>query len=147
MDIGSIASSSSRLLDALERLGVSQGEGLVSSGPSPVPEGLARKFSSLMEQDPSGFTARTDTSLPQQPGAVDGVSSVQPEESFRVERADSVPENDAVRLPETETSLLSPTELYRLQFQVAMLRLQADTGSQVHQKAAQGLDSLLRNQS
>ena len=42
---------------------------------------------------------------------------------------------------------MSPSELYRLQFQVAMLRLQADTGSQVSQKTTQGLDSLLRNQS
>ena len=57
------------------------------------------------------------------------------------------PEKESARLPEVDTPLLSPTELYRLQFQVAMLRLQADTGSQVNQKAAQGLDSLLRNQS
>ena len=146
MYIGSVASSSSRLLEALERLGVSQGEGLVSSGPSPVPEGLARRFEALMEQEPSGVAARADTALPPS-GNMEGVSSVRQEDSFRVEAADNLPEKESARLPEVDTPLLSPTELYRLQFQVAMLRLQADTGSQVNQKAAQGLDSLLRNQS
>ena len=144
MDIGSIASSSSRLLDALERMGLSQGEGLVSSGPSPVPDALARKFETLMEQDSSEVGVRTDTPFSQAQN-VENPSSVREEDSLRVDAGNDVPAGESAGMP--ETSLLSPSELYRLQFQVAMLRLQADTGSQVNQKAAQGLDSLLRNQS
>ncbi len=146
MDIGSVVSSSSRLLEALERLGLSQGEGLVSSGPSPVPEALARKFEALMEQDVSGQGLRTDIPLPRGQ-STENVSSIRQEEDFRVDGAGQTPENRTARLPETETPFPSPSELYRLQFQVAMLRLQADTGSKVNQQAAQGLDSLLRNQS
>ena len=48
MDAVSIASSN-RLLEAFERMGLSQGEGLVSSGPSPVPEAASRAFERLME--------------------------------------------------------------------------------------------------
>ena len=146
MDIGSIASSSSRLLEALERVGVSPGEGLVSSGPSPVPEALARKFEALMEQESSGQGPRTDIPLQQSQGT-ENVSSIRQEEDFRVDGAGQTQETSPAGLPETEAPLLSPSELYRLQFQVAMLRLQADTGSKVNQQATQGFDSLLRNQS
>lgn len=146
MDIGSIASSSSRLLDALERMGLSQGEGLVSSGPSPVPKELTRLFEGLMEQDQTGLTAQTGETF-RQPRA-DGPSSVaQEDHGFRAEAPDALQGSEVSSIPEADASLLSPSELYHLQFQVAMLRLQADTGSQVNQKAAQGLDSLLRNQS
>lgn len=40
----------------------------------------------------------------------------------------------------------TPTELYRLQYMVGMLRLQASSGTQVSQQATQGLESLLKQQ-
>ena len=55
--------------------------------------------------------------------------------------------NEAAPPSGTEETLLSPSELYRLQFQVGMLRFQAEIGSNVKQQTTQGLDSLLRNQS
>ena len=101
MDIGSIASSSSRLLEALERVGVSPGEGLVSSGPSPVPEALARKFEALMEQESSGQGPRTDIPLQQSQGT-ENVSSIRQEEDFRVDGAGQTQETSPAGLPETE---------------------------------------------
>ncbi|WP_346666490.1 hypothetical protein [uncultured Mailhella sp.] len=142
MDAVSVASSS-RLLEALERMGVSQGEGLISSGPSPVPDSLARAFERLMDQPEasaenalrSGQAAETQaTSLPRE------------EVSPDIDVVSDVSGKSTAATP-AETPLPSPTELYRLQFQVAMLRHELDTGSQVAQKASQGLDSLLRNQS
>ena len=143
MDAVSIASSN-RLLEAFERMGLSQGEGLVSSGPSPVPEAASRAFERLMEQsettppDPSAGQP-VETRETAFPGRNDAPRDLDAPETVR---------SDAVASPAgLETPLLSPSELYRLQFQVAMLRLQADTGSQVTQKTSQGLDSQLRNQS
>ena len=141
MDAVSIASSN-RLLEAFERMGVSQGEGLISSGPSPVPEAVSRAFEQLMEQPDPQIQAK------------DGVPGEAQEISFS--RQSEVPKgpddvqnigDSPLAAPAVETPLISPAELYHLQFQVAMLRVQADTGSQVTQKTTQGLDSLLRNQS
>ena len=109
-------------------------------------EALARKFEALMEQESSGQGPRTDIPLQQSQGT-ENVSSIRQEEDFRVDGAGQTQETSPAGLPETETPLLTPSELYRLQFQVAMLRLQADTGSKVNQQATQGFDSLLRNQS
>lgn len=146
MDAVSI-NSSNRLLEAFERLGASQGEGMVSSGPSPVPKELVRTFEQLMEQAPSELRS-TAESLPGQSPAVQS-ADVLPDSTFQkdVFAVDNTTGTEhAVSMP-TDPPLMSPSELYRLQFQVAMLRLQADTGSQVSQKTTQGLDSLLRNQS
>ena len=148
MDIGSAASTSSRLLDALERMGLSQGEGLVSSGPSPVPGELARMFESLMEQGQTDMHAgQADFARQMSPGTA-AVSSVGQEgDQVRAAGMERVSGNEAAPPSGTEETLLSPSELYRLQFQVGMLRFQAETGSNVKQQTTQGLDSLLRNQS
>lgn len=142
MDAVSVASSS-RLLEALERMGVSQGEGLVSSGPSPVPDSLARAFERLMDQP----NASAETPLRSGQAAETQAASLPREEnSLHIDAVSDVSGKTAAAAP-AETPLPSPTELYRLQFQVAMLRHELDTGSQVAQKTSQGLDSLLRNQS
>ena len=146
MDAVSI-SSANRLLEAFERLGATQGEGLVSSGPSPVPKELARMFEQLMDQQPADMQPSAD-SLSNRPSAAQNAGDIPrsdaPKDISAVDRAPDQP--NAVQM-QTETPLISPSELYRLQFHVAMLRHEADIGSQVTQKATQGLDSLLRNQS
>ena len=143
MDAVSLASSS-RLLEAFERMNFPQGEGLVRSGPSPVPESLSRAFEQLLDQ----------TGLQSAPGEAAGQPDVQktsPSLKDAMSDEDMAPEQTAERLSSASTAsdapLLTPSELYSLQFQVAMLRFQADSGSQVTQKTTQGLDSLLRNQS
>ena len=146
MDAVSI-SSANRLLEAFERLGATQGEGLVSSGPSPVPKELARMFEQLMDQQPADMQPSAD-SLSIRSSAAQGADNIPhgdaPKDVSAVDAAQNSP--SAVQM-QTETPLISPSELYRLQFHVAMLRHQADIGSQVTQKTTQGLDSLLRNQS
>ena len=57
------------------------------------------------------------------------------------------PLRELARLVErVATGQPSPTELYRLQYMVGMLRLQASSGTQVSQQATQGLESLLKQQ-
>lgn len=143
MDAVSLASSN-RLLEAFERMSIPQGEGLVSSGPSPVPEALSRAFEQLLEQSDAGpssaGTAGQTEAQNVSPSARDAAS-----EDSRV--AEGVFADRSSVTEASEAQLLSPSELYHLQFQVAMLRFQADSGYQVTQKTTQGLDSLLRNQS
>ena len=66
-------------------------------------------------------------------------------QDMRVETQDAP--SDASFHHEGTAPLMSHTELYHLQVQLAMLKVQSTAGSQVSQKAAQGMDSLLRNQS
>ena len=150
MDVGAV-STSSRLLEALEKLSSSEGAGLVSSGPSPVPPELARAFENLMQEPgpelqenalkadaPSAGAGRTGEAS----GIQDAAAEPQDMRAEGLERTDAPSPQPAAEAP-----LMSHTELYRLQFQLAMLKLQSTTGSQVSQKAAQGFDSLLRSQS
>lgn len=149
MDIGSAAFSSSRLLEAFERLGVSQGEGLVSSGPSPVPKELSQMFERLMEQEPhvtsfpgaghKGMSG-TEVSVPIPQEAVPGTGGAEASPEPHPLQAAPAQEAGTPAFP-------SPAELYHLQFRIAMLRMLPETGAQINQKTAQGIDSLLRNQS
>ena len=144
MDAVSTASAS-RLLKELDRMGLSKGEGLVSSGPSPVPHAVSRAFEQLMEQTdvPSPAVGSAETSQGMR------TTALSPEEKGIVDSSPSdMPAGEVSRAsPSVEAPLISPQELYHLQFQVAMLRHEVDTGFQVTQKTTQGLDSLLRNQS
>ena len=148
MDIGAI-SGSTRLLEAFEKLGTSEGAGLISSGPSPVPPDLARAFEQLM-QEPASAPGKTDrdahASSPVQYQYTAPLEDAPPvAQDMRVERKDG---HTAAKLQSDEApAFISPTELYHLQFQLAMLKLQSTTATQISQKTAQGLDSLLRNQS
>lgn len=143
MDAVSLASSN-RLLEAFERMSLPQGEGLVSSGPSPVPDALSRAFEQLLEQP----DVRPDASgTAGQPEVHDVSSSARDAAAEDRRTAESLSADRGSISGASETPLLTPSELYHLQFQVAMLRFQADSGFQVTQKTTQGLDSLLRNQS
>jgi hypothetical protein len=146
MDISSAVTSSSRLLDAFERMGLSQGEGLISSGPSPVPQEAAKMFEQLMEHPQSiegefHPSARSVQHIQDMPH----IQDTERDTPLQLEATDTSQQSMTAQTP--ETYLPTPVECYQWQFQVAMLRLQTDTGSQVQQQAAQGMDSLLRNQS
>lgn len=150
MDVGGI-SASSRLFEALEKLATSEGAGLVSSGPSPVPPDLARAFEQLLQEPGPELQENSLTLDVQSPGAGD----IQPASGVRHPQ-DGIQDGIAESLEGCNTTsghttpdvpLMSHTELYQLQFQLAMLKIQSTTGSQVSQKAAQGFDSLLRSQS
>ena len=143
MDPVSIASSN-RLLEAFERMSVPQGEGLVSAGPSPVPDSLSRAFEQLLEKA-DAQPAHMDSTGRTELGRTD--FSGQEEVQQSRPSTNAIDGDALVSSRNGETPLLTPSELYHLQFQVAMLRFQADSGYQVTQKTTQGLDSLLRNQS
>lgn len=135
--------SSSRLLEAFERMSIPQGEGLVSSGPSPVPDALSRAFEQLLEQSDARPASAGTAGQPE----VQNVSPSARDATSKDSVAENVSADRSAVTGASEAPLLSPSELYHLQFQVAMLRFQADSGYQVTQKTTQGLDSMLRNQS
>lgn len=139
MDIGALSSSGASLLDMLERLRAPQSG---STGPSPVPDALAREFERLMEQPPE-----TQDSDILQPRAASGTTPAEqrpaPEDGLRIDAADSVMAEPVPAVP----MLFSPEQLYHLQFLTSMLRIQVESVSKVSQQTAQGFDSLLRAQS
>ena len=153
MDISTLTTST-RLMDAFEKMGVSEGSGLVSSGPSPAPKELVQKFEALMEQGPEQAKSNTvadavHTSSPQEPDIQADV--IRPaDDARRPQQADLNSRNtqgvDAAA-HSAEAPLMNHMDLYRLQFQIAMFKIQGESGSQISQKAAQGMDSLLRQQS
>ncbi|MBP3730845.1 MAG: hypothetical protein J6I40_05165 [Mailhella sp.] len=136
MDLAAISSAASHLIEAFEKMHAPAGEGLVSSGPSPVPDELVRNFEQMLSEN-AGM----------EPASVQANDAASPVRSGQY--AGDTGYGDAMQInaaPEAHT-LLQPSELYSLQFHVAMLRFMTDSGSQVQQKTVQGLDSLLRNQS
>ena len=143
MDIGALSSApgASRLLEALERMRTPPGEGLVSSGPSPVPRELSREFEQLMEQEPEGFQAHESVSAP---------DAVNQGEFFRTEdkslQVDTVGDRPVDHTPNVE-QIFTPEQLYQVQFAAGMLRIQVESVSKISQQASQGFDSLLRTQS
>lgn len=187
MDISGLGAS--KLLEALERLGVSPGADLRSSeGPQgrPSPD-VVRAFEEALKDGPSetqaAESARTDVPGPAQAmpspaetevpatTAVAPVSEadaarmeVAPPDEARLAEAQAVPRSDApprmeaerpegealrevVRLMERVGSGgASMTDLYRLQYMVGMLRVQASGGSHLSQQVNQGFESLLKQQ-
>ena len=143
MDIGALSSSSgaSRLLEALERMRTPTGEGLVSSGPSPVPRELSREFEQLMEQEPEGFNVHDSVSAPE--ALNQGEFSRSEDKSFQI---DAPGDRPVETLPNAE-QLFTPEQLYHVQFAAGMLRIQVESVSKISQQASQGFDSLLRTQS
>ena len=161
MDISALSSAgsgSTKLIEAFEQMGLSQGEGLISSGPSPVPRELAQKFEMLMAQS-DGSTSQGNTPAPHPENGIpageafpnaaasSGVSPLD-ETVYRSgsdsSHRDSIQKSGADDVSSVE---FTPEELYHIQFLTAMFRLQTETASQVSKQTAQGLDSLLRSQS
>ena len=144
MDAAAALSSAQRLFEAFEALGAERGGDLAGIGPSPAPAGLVRQFEELLAhgaEPPQG-------ALPVE--ASGGASSDAPLSSGHVQEdipaigpAASV---DAAS-PGGGGPLLSISDFFQLQFNVAMARFSLETGSQIQQKTAQGFESLLKNQS
>lgn len=157
MDAGSLIGSSVRLWDAFERMGVSQGEGLVSSGPSPAPKELVREFEKLMAQEHSpqaiqNTSPSADYPEPVRPyeplrtEAIEGTRLADGTERVQKTQEASQSDVDAPRRGEAGQPV-DHIQFYQIQFQVGMLRQLAEAGSQVSKQASQGMDSLLRQQS
>ena len=199
-----VAQSSSRLMEALEKLGEWAGSG-AGNGPSgPPSRDLVRAFEDALsgssgetelsetpgaadaagaelppgpaESVPSfddkgtqaveGQTSVPDAPLAgrvglhpeQRPGAVSSAESVgadtrsqgPAEAGFRMEfREGENPVQELGRLLEDFSrpgAVVGPEELFRVQYLVGMLKVQAQAGQQTSQSASQGMESLLRQQ-
>ncbi len=144
MDAAAALSSAQRLFEAFEALGAERGGDLVGIGPSPAPADLVRQFEDLLAhgaEPPPG-------ALPVE--ASGGVSSDAPLSPDRVQ--DDLPSIEPTgsvdaASPGDVRPMLSISDFFRLQFNVAMARFSLETGSQIQQKTAQGFESLLKNQS
>ena len=127
MDVAAVSSAASNLIEAFEKMNAPQGDGLKGTGPSPVPESLARQFEDLLAHG---------TETPQ-------ATSVQQKDIAAFEPT-AAPEAAS---PVFAQNSLSITDFFSLQFKVAMVRFTMEAGSQMQQKTAQGFESLLKNQS
>lgn len=137
----------------------SPGEFTASGEPATVPTSSGEQPSAVSERasSPDAMAPGETPTSPQgadRPHAPDGVrtSSEVPGTGHesgagRGTSGAEDPLRELARLVErVATGQPTPTELYRLQYMVGMLRLQASSGTQVSQQATQGLESLLKQQ-
>lgn len=181
MDISDLGAT--KLLEALEKLNVSKGAELRSSGPQGQPPAeLVRAFEDALNAPAdrnASETAARNASGPVQPAdGSSGRAAGVPEEAVgrpqevpapewrtadvervgfrRVEGAETAQSvemrpDDSIRelarlLERVGGGNASVAELYRLQYLVGMLRVQATGGSQLSQQVNQGFESLLKQQ-
>jgi len=173
MEISSVASSSSKLLEALEKLGTSQGTDLRSTGPLGVPsQDVIRLFEDAMnngQQNPQTvFSEQKDLShnVEQSPDTLsDGTVRIDSTHSsaqadFLSQPVDSAnkssqvnhsAKNNIQELQELIECLtqgnINPSELYRLQYLIGMLKVHATSGEQTSQQISQSFESILKQQS
>ena len=161
MDISGLGAS--KLLEALEKLGVSKGAELRSLGPQGEPPAeLVRAFEDALrapdgQGGPSvqGVAEGSREHGPPEGSRVDGIGGTMRMEPASgpqaVEgRADAV-QADGVQelarlLERVGGGNASAAELYQLQFLVGMLRVQATGGAKLSQQVNQGFESLLKQQ-
>ncbi len=109
------------------------GEGLESSGPSPVPSSLAKEFDELMN---AGTSDIPDTSPS---GVSDG--------SRPPSAPEPVAEDPDAVISTGQEAVLSPEELYGLQFSLGMMKVGFEATSNGTRSMEQNVDALLRAQS
>ncbi len=109
------------------------GEGLESSGPSPVPSSLAREFDDLMNAGTSDIpdTALSGVTAGNQPSSAPDPAAGE---------ADTF-------ISSGQEAVLSPEELYGLQFSLGMMKVGFEALSNGTRSMEQNVDALLRAQS
>ncbi|NCD25490.1 MAG: hypothetical protein EOL86_07860 [Deltaproteobacteria bacterium] len=188
MELGSVANLASRLLEALEKSGISSGAELRSDfGPSgqPDPE-LVRAFEEALAGGPAPAASDPSSTIdtmhfdsgglehqpPEAPGAipdqtdslgVDGLHDFGPREfapSGPTAVPDQLPRDLATPAPESpatdrlrelngildrmESGQLRAEDLFRMQYLIGMLKVNAESGMQASKKTAQTFDNLLK---
>lgn len=139
MTIGVDLAAAERLMEAAQAFNRPTGEGLVSSERSPVPRELAESFRALME---APEPQNSPDSLPI--GRPDGVNAIEGAE--RAERAvePSLHSQGIEKTASSAEGLMSPTELYRIQFSVNMHVFETKFATHVRDSAASRVDEMLR---
>lgn len=145
--------ASRRLLEAFERIGETPGAGAGATR-SPVPREVADAFRAMVEGAPEGPDAAASASQSAEsslrPNETQGVEGVRPAdaESLRTDGVASVDNAAASGVePLREAQVLSPSELYRLQFQVNLHMMDVKALSAIRNRSASDLEAQLRSAS
>lgn len=145
--------ASRRLVEAFERIGEQTPGAGAGATRSPVPREVADAFRAMVEGAPEGPDAASasqsaESSL--RPNETQGVEGVRPAdaESLRTDGVASVDNAAASGVePLREAQVLSPSELYRLQFQVNLHMMDVKALSAIRNRSASDLEAQLRSAS
>lgn len=146
--------ASRRLVEAFERIGEQTPGAGAGATRSPVPREVADAFRAMVEGAPEGPDAAASASQSAEsslrPNETQGVEGVRPAdaESLRTDGVASV-DNAAASGVELlrEAQVLSPSELYRLQFQVNLHMMDVKALSAIRNRSASDLEAQLRSAS
>jgi hypothetical protein len=158
--LGSLGDLSSKLLQLLEKSGISDGAELRSEGPSgPPDQELVRAFEEALAGGRDAHPHAVGPRPGEETGTgmsdalrTDAVGTPQqiPRQDVRSHEADFRHHPDSLQELESLTRIadgeLRPEELFRIQYLVGMLKIQTESSMQITQKTAQGFESLLKQQ-
>mgnify|MGYP005888477549 FL=1 len=146
--------ASRRLVEAFERIGEQTLGAGAGATRSPVPREVADAFRAMVEGAPEGPDAAASASQSAEsslrPNETQGVEGVRPAdaESLRTDGVASVDNAAASGVePLREAQVLSPSELYRLQFQVNLHMMDVKALSAIRNRSASDLEAQLRSAS
>ena len=146
--------ASRRLVEAFERIGEQTPGAGAGATRSPVPREVADAFRTMVEGAPEGPDAAASASQSAEsslrPNETQGVEGVRPAdaESLRTDGVASVDNAAASGVePLREAQVLSPSELYRLQFQVNLHMMDVKALSAIRNRSASDLEAQLRSAS
>ena len=146
--------ASRRLVEAFERIGEQTPGAGAGATRSPVPREVADAFRAMVEGAPEGPDAAASASQSAEsslrPNETQGVEGVRPAdaESLRTDGVASVDNAVASGVePLREAQVLSPSELYRLQFQVNLHMMDVKALSAIRNRSASDLEAQLRSAS
>lgn len=146
--------ASRRLVEAFERIGEQAPGAGAGATRSPVPREVADAFRAMVEGAPEGPDAAASASQSAEsslrPNETQGVEGVRPAdaESLRTDGVASVDNAAASGVePLREAQVLSPSELYRLQFQVNLHMMDVKALSAIRNRSASDLEAQLRSAS
>lgn len=146
--------ASRRLVEAFERIGEQTPGAGAGATRSPVPREVADAFRAMVEGAPEGPDAAASASQSAEsslrPNETQGVEGVRPAdaESLRTDGVASVDNAAASGVePLREAQVLSPSELYRLQFQVNLHMMDVKALSAIRNRSASDLEAQLRSAS
>lgn len=144
--------ASRRLVEAFERIGEQTPGAGAGATRSPVPREVADAFRAMVEGAPEGPDAAASASQSAEsslrPNETQGVEGVRPAdaESLRTDGVASVDNAAASGVePLREAQVLSPSELYRLQFQVNLHMMDVKALSAIRNRSASDLEAQLRS--
>ena len=146
--------SSRRLIEAFERIGQETPGAGAGATRSPVPREVADAFRAMVEGAPEGPEAAASSSEATQasmrPNETQGTDGVRPADAGSLSTQEVSPvDNAAAQGVELlrEAPTLTPTELYRLQFQVNLHMMDVKALSAIRNRTASDLEAQLRSAS